>query len=255
MKINILKPTPLLTAVGTLFALIATPASAWFGGSCADHYANGGCGVCVEVFDGNCWWHVNGPDGEHSDPTWKGALPTSGECPAYGEESSASESPFIFSGATDLACVGLNAACTLTLEGLLKKEDGSLGVQIVDGSVAGSGLCSLIEMDFPWWAGPDSQHSGHGAGSSIPIGTPPYEGSVGNIAFRVRNPLFIPPYLVNISDAHIHGVTFTNETGASCFTFSNDILYSDESSTGCSIDGKLCVQNGKDVNVYNQTCL
>lgn len=262
-KCYIRKMISVLPVAATL-SLVGVPAFAgWYAGSCADHYADGGCGVCIEHNSGLGWWHINGPGSLHTDTSWNGSL--GNEVPgAYGTPSTGSMTPFLFSGDADLACFdgAVNLDCTLSLSGVVKKDGSTVGINVVGGDATpGNTLCNYVDMFFttPWGAGENNQHT---IFNGINVNTnPPLIAGIGNIAFRVRNPLLFPPNLVNISNAHMHDVVFDNagSTSASCFSFglngSDPKIYdSAHNPTGCSIQGELCVQNDEDVNIHYKAC-
>lgn len=107
-------------------------------------------------------------------------------------------------------------------------------VRVKSGSVTGGGLCGGISVGgFPWYAGPNSMHSGHGPGTGIPY-TAPLVGSMGPIDMSAFG-------IINHTGTHMHDITYDNAT--SSFVFDGPLLYSDESSTGCTVDGSLQVQS------------
>lgn len=251
-------------SLGGCAALLSLPAYAgWYGGDCDYHYSQPNSGVCIEYTDENGEkWHMNSHGGT---PSYKGpfAPPLT---PTDGVYSSGPMDNFVFRGQTDLSCFNglVTLTCDLELEGKVKKDGTNVNIEIVDGDAInayGDSLCnSVVIGDFPWYIGPNNPTapvpSSHWDGITIG-GTPIIPlGSVGSLGFQVENPVwpYIPPFLVDITDAHINDVAFSNQgTGPSTFSFDQDILNnSDGSSTGCHIDGVLEVQNGVDVDIYYQ---
>lgn len=242
-------------------AALSTQAHAgWYGGDCAHYYGSeNGTGVCVEYTDNTTApnkWHIGS---DNNVTTFKGPFVTP-PTPVDGQYTHDTMENFRFIGQSNLSCLNGTVTasnCTLELDGKVKVDGTTVNIEVSDGSVTGSGLCGNITIDdFAWYIAPNDSHDAvdFGPNGGIPIsGQPPYVGAVGPIGFTVKGPLGIVT-LIDITDSHIHDVTFDNNgTSPSSFDFNNKIYENGtENDTGCSIDGTLYVADDNDIDIHFQ---
>ncbi|MFT0139416.1 hypothetical protein ACEK07_32660 [Alcanivoracaceae bacterium MT1] len=217
----------MLSALGVASFGLTQAASAWTSGDCSATSTR----PCIEHSDGYYFTNTG---------VWEGD-PTTG-------------APFTFSGSTVLTCGSNVVDCTLSLEGKARIEmDGStpkVGIEVSNGSVTGGFLCGFVNVGgFPWYIDENNEHGPYSNAASVGIpynagSTPPinFIGSIGTIDVSV------PLLGINVTDGHMHDVTYNNSDTFSFGTGSLDpnIYDQNENATGCTVSGDLQLQPSGD---------
>lgn len=222
--------TMLLLASGTI-ALSNGAFASWDAGPCS----GGGTAPCVEATDGSSTWHFNG-DGSHADE-WHGHPNSVDDLSFYGES---------FLDCPDL----ISPTCNLRLNGQVKKcldsnNDWRILIKVTGGSVTSGDLaCGGISLGgFDWFANHTGIHSGFAddCDQGILYGGP-LEGNIGDIDITYLG--FIPV----ATNAHVHSVDFVNSS-PSYFDFNSVIYEPGEVSSGCSVTGRLYIDNLDNITI------
>lgn len=230
--------------------LLAIMAAVPIGAILATSNAHAACNAntsswdCVEWDTGN----ANNTGGNYIGP---GGTSTVG-----GTGTPSDSDVFTFTGRSNLGCSIASAECDLTLYGQVKVSDvaDELGIKVTGYNLAGGGLCDSIELrGFPWYAADVSEHDSFVAGSAITnSGTlVPYSGTatgnMGNIG------IYAFFGLINITDGHVHNVTFNNVSNGDSYFHFDSAVYVDGSSdndSGCDVDGDLYTISGEGLNAW-----
>ncbi|MGB1764966.1 hypothetical protein [Alloalcanivorax xenomutans] len=239
----------MLSALGVAsFGLTQAASAGWDSGACPQPHT--GPAPCIEHYDASTGTttHFNG-SGSHAGD-WHGN-------PATG-------APFTFKGRTNLTCGFASVECDLALDGKVRKvydtanNTWKVGIEVSNATVDNGTFCGAVTVGgFEWYMNEDAPHplppkynDDNDVGIPYDINaTPPItmQAIIGPIDVSV------PILGINVSNGHMHNVTYDNTNTFSFGTDWRDPVIYDENDdpTNCEVSGDLELEDtGDTLTIY-----